>query len=63
MEDEAQLNPFGEAMQRFMNSRGISSVEELVERLREAGYDTPSVEEIRLWMEADPRFLHIADDW
>jgi hypothetical protein len=36
MEDEPRLNEFGRALQRLMDSRGIDSVEELAEVLREA---------------------------
>jgi hypothetical protein len=60
-EQPGQLNPFGEALQRLMDSQGIPSVEELAEVLREAGSDY-SAEEIEMWMTSDPTFLHIVDD-
>jgi hypothetical protein len=64
MEDEgAQLNPFGEALQRLMRDSNVGSPEELSEILRQHGYEVDALT-IRMWMEADPRFLWaIEEGW
>ncbi len=44
--NEPRLTPFGEVLRRLMASRGIDSIAELTEGLREVGYDADE-EEIR----------------
>jgi hypothetical protein len=63
MEDEPQLNAFGEALARIMSAHGVDSPEELAMIMNENGYEV-SAEELRLWMHGDPAFLRaIEEGW